>query len=111
MTERFRAFFEAATGVKPYPYQGRLAAAESLGGGLASFLIDVPAGAGKTAGGILAWRWNHCGRPGAAGEGGGSGARVEGRGAGRSGVAAARRAIGVMGADPAGRRPGRRGES
>jgi hypothetical protein len=49
MTDRFREFFQAATGVKPYPYQERLAAGEGPAGAPASLLIDVPTGAGKTA--------------------------------------------------------------
>jgi len=48
----FEAFFEKATGNRPFPYQRRLGVDESL-----YQLIDVPTGTGKTAAVILAWFW------------------------------------------------------
>jgi len=43
-------FYEKATGFKPYPYQSRLATADSL-----PALLNVPTGVGKTAAVTLAW--------------------------------------------------------
>ncbi|MBA2224688.1 type I-G CRISPR-associated helicase/endonuclease Cas3g [Thermogemmata fonticola] len=48
----FEAFFLTATGVSPYKYQSRLAAADPL-----PEVLDVPTGLGKTAAVILAWLW------------------------------------------------------
>jgi CRISPR-associated endonuclease/helicase Cas3 len=48
----FEAFFEKATGSRPFPYQCRLALDEPL-----YQLIDVPTGTGKTAAVVLAWLW------------------------------------------------------
>lgn len=44
------AFYEKATGFKPYPYQSRLATSDSL-----PALLNVPTGVGKTAASTLAW--------------------------------------------------------
>jgi len=77
---RFDAFFQAATGNKPYGYQCRLACgtppprangdldhpdeatiqwlASPSPEGCCSRLIDIPTGLGKTAAVILAWLWN-----------------------------------------------------
>jgi CRISPR-associated endonuclease/helicase Cas3 len=56
----FEAFFQAATGSRPYGYQARIARA-----GLPS-LLRVPDGAGKTAV-ILAWLWRRLHGPDQAG--------------------------------------------
>lgn len=48
----FDAFFEKATGNKPYPFQKRLATCEQL-----PELIDIPTGLGKTDAVVLAWLW------------------------------------------------------
>lgn len=48
----FGAFFRTATGVGPYKYQSRLAAADPL-----PEVLDVPTGLGKTAAVILTWLW------------------------------------------------------
>jgi CRISPR-associated endonuclease/helicase Cas3 len=48
----FDAFFETATGNRPFPYQRRLANGEAL-----HQLLDLPTGSGKTATVILAWLW------------------------------------------------------
>ncbi|GAC85685.1 putative CRISPR-associated protein [Gordonia paraffinivorans NBRC 108238] len=51
--ESFDEFFEAATGVRPYPYQRRVA----LSGEKLPDVIDVPPGLGKTAAIVLGWLW------------------------------------------------------
>ena len=48
----FDAFFEKATGNRPFPYQRSLALNEPL-----YQLLDVPTGSGKTAAVVLAWLW------------------------------------------------------
>ena len=48
----FEPFFLTATGVGPYKYQSRLAAADPL-----PEVLDVPTGLGKTTAVILAWLW------------------------------------------------------
>ncbi|MEW6365725.1 MAG: DEAD/DEAH box helicase [Acidobacteriota bacterium] len=50
--ERFREWFETATGFVPYPYQERLALDQDFPG-----LLDVHTGLGKTEGVFLAWVW------------------------------------------------------
>jgi CRISPR-associated endonuclease/helicase Cas3 len=55
----FDAFFAAATGHAPYPYQHRLADGDG-GSACVSLLIDIPTGLGKTAAVVLAWLWNRC---------------------------------------------------
>lgn len=57
MSQSFDDFFKRATGVGPYPYQGRLAGEDS-GRPCASLRIHVPTGAGKTEAVLLAWLWN-----------------------------------------------------
>src|SRR5580658_330595 len=60
----FDNFFKAATqrpgnpSRGPFPYQRRLATADSL-----PQLLDVPTGLGKTAAVILGWLWRRCGAP------------------------------------------------
>lgn len=48
----FRAFFETATGTKPFPYQERLAEQDVW-----PTMMNIPTGSGKTAASILAWLW------------------------------------------------------
>lgn len=48
----FEAWFEKATGQKPYPYQIRFAMDVKLPN-----LVDVPTGMGKTAMAVLGWLW------------------------------------------------------
>jgi len=48
----FEAFFQQATGNRPFPYQRRLATGEAW-----HQLLDLPTGSGKTAAVILAWLW------------------------------------------------------
>jgi CRISPR-associated endonuclease/helicase Cas3 len=48
----FRDLFLKATGHYPFPYQERLARAES-----SRILLSVPTGSGKTASAFLSWRW------------------------------------------------------
>jgi len=55
----FEAFFKAATGFSPYPYQRRLADV-----GMWPDLLEIPTGAGKTDAIVLAWMWRrYVGRP------------------------------------------------
>ncbi|MEM3341599.1 MAG: CRISPR-associated helicase Cas3', partial [Thermoplasmata archaeon] len=51
----FDDFFIKATGCKPYQYQIGLATCKEL-----PDIINIPTGAGKTAGIILAWVWRRC---------------------------------------------------
>ncbi len=51
-------FFEKATDHPPYPWQVRLVTDPDC----RSRLIDIPTGLGKTAGVVLAWLWNRCGK-------------------------------------------------
>ena len=66
MTNTFAEFFSSSFSDKrhPYPYQSRLAGADSepCHKICESRLIVVPTGLGKTAGAILSWLWNrvHC---------------------------------------------------
>jgi CRISPR-associated endonuclease/helicase Cas3 len=60
--DRFKAFFEAATGNHPYDYQSRLAGGDA-GAPCESKLINVPTGLGKTAAVVLAWLWNRIAHP------------------------------------------------
>lgn len=48
----FRELFSKATGHSPFPYQERLAAAES-----SKIVLNVPTGSGKTAAAFLSWLW------------------------------------------------------
>ena len=48
----FDNIFEAATGNRPYPFQGRFGAAADL-----PSLVSVPTGLGKTAMAVLGWLW------------------------------------------------------
>jgi CRISPR-associated endonuclease/helicase Cas3 len=48
----FCEFFHQATGYQPFPYQRRMALAETF-----PSVLNVPTGAGKTAGAILSWLW------------------------------------------------------
>jgi CRISPR-associated endonuclease/helicase Cas3 len=52
LADDYRAFFTQATGNHPYPYQEKLAQEP-----VASRLIHVPTGCGKTAAAVLAWLW------------------------------------------------------
>ncbi len=57
MASSFSDFFRAATGHEPYDYQRRLAGdptvANAIVDGPKSLAINVPTGAGKTAGGWI----------------------------------------------------------
>ncbi len=48
----FYEFFHQATGYQPFPYQRRMALAETF-----PSILNVPTGAGKTAAAILSWLW------------------------------------------------------
>ncbi len=58
MSSPFAAFFHAATGYEPFPFQERFANAESL-----PHLLRAPTGAGKTATAILGWLYRLTTRP------------------------------------------------
>lgn len=58
ISDTFSAFFFAATGQAPFPYQERLAYAAHL-----PALIDVPTGAGKTYAVALSWAWRRLAHP------------------------------------------------
>lgn len=63
---RFAAWFEQATGHRPYPYQTRFACEQTSSqqpsplageGRVRGQLVDVPTGLGKTAMAVLGWLW------------------------------------------------------
>src|ERR1051326_7013689 len=58
----YQSFFRGATGHPPFPYQGRLAGADSKCK-CESRLIDIPTGLGKTAAVVLSWLWNRVAHP------------------------------------------------
>lgn len=58
---KFDDWFEALTGVVPFPYQARLATVADM-----PELLEVPTGAGKTAAAILGWLWRRRFHPKAA---------------------------------------------
>lgn len=57
----FEAFFSAATGTEPFPYQVRFATGPTL-----PDLVAAPTGAGKTATAVLGWLWRRRHHPAAA---------------------------------------------
>lgn len=62
--ETFDAFFKAATGHEPYPYQARIACASTL-----PDILDVPTGSGKTEAAVLAsYLWRRIGPAGRNGD-------------------------------------------